>query len=70
MNNCTERVDAAGRKVRTQRPERFQIQWRDASLDQLIPDDHRVRAVWAFVESLESEPSKVVSAVILSTRKF
>lgn len=56
MNNSTQHVDAAGRKVRTQRPERFQIQWRDASLDQLIPDDHRVRAVWAYVESLDLKP--------------
>jgi len=56
MNNSTQPVDAAGRKVRTQRPERFQIQWRDVSLDQLIPDDHRVRAVWAFVESLDLKP--------------
>ena len=56
MNNSTQHVDAAGRKVRTQRPERFQIQWRDAALDQLIPDDHRVRAVWAYVESLDLKP--------------
>ena len=56
MNNSTQHVDAAGRKVRTQRPERFQIQWRDASLDQLIPHDHRVRAVWAYVDSLNITP--------------
>ncbi len=29
------------------------MEWRPASLDQLIPGDHRVRAVWAYVESLD-----------------
>jgi hypothetical protein len=42
--------------VRVKRPERFQVQWRDASLDQLIPKDHRVRAVWAYVDSLDLKP--------------
>ncbi len=40
-------------RVRVQLPERNQIQWRDASLDQMIPSDHRVRSVWAYVESLD-----------------
>lgn len=43
-------------QVRFKRPERFQVQWRDASLDQLIPGDHRVRAVWAYVDSLDLSP--------------
>ena len=43
-------------KVRGKRPERFQTQWRDASLDQLIPKDHRVGAVWAHVDSLDLKP--------------
>jgi transposase len=42
--------------VRVKRPERFQVQWRDASLDQLIPKDHRVRAIWAYVDSLDLKP--------------
>lgn len=42
--------------VRVKRPERRQIQWRDACLDQMIPKDHRVRAVWAYVDSLDLEP--------------
>jgi transposase/ribosomal protein L34 len=45
-------ADGVGR-VRVKRPERHQIQWRDASLDQMIPRDHRVRAVWAYVDSLD-----------------
>ena len=43
-------------RVRVQRPERKQIEWRAASLDQLIPSDHRVRVVWAYVESLDLTP--------------
>jgi len=42
--------------VRVKRPERAQVRWRDASLDQLVPRDHRVRAVWAYVESLDVSP--------------
>ena len=44
------------KQVRVKRPQRQQIEWRDASLDQLIPRDHRVRAVWAYVDSLDLEP--------------
>ena len=43
-------------QARVKRPQRHQIQWRDASLDQLIPPDHRVRAVWAYVDSLDLKP--------------
>ena len=42
--------------ARVKRPQRQQMQWRDASLDQLIPKDHRVRAVWAYVDSLDLKP--------------
>lgn len=35
---------------------RDQVQWRDASLEQLVPKDHRVRAVWAYVNSLDVTP--------------
>lgn len=40
-------------QVRVKKPVRNQIRWVDASLDQLIPKDHRVRAVWAYVERLD-----------------
>jgi transposase len=33
--------------------ERMQTRWRPASLDGLLPDDHRVRLVWSFVEGLD-----------------
>lgn len=42
--------------ARVKRPERRQIEWRAASLDQLIPSDHRVRIVWAYVDSLDLGP--------------
>lgn len=43
-------------QVRVKKPVRNQIRWVDASLDQLIPRDHRVRAVWAYVERLDVAP--------------
>lgn len=43
-------------QVRVKKPVRHQIRWVDASLDQLIPRDHRVRAVWAYVERLDVTP--------------
>jgi hypothetical protein len=49
-------ADGSVVRVRVQRPERYQVQWRDASLDQMIPRDHRVRAVWAYVDSLDVKP--------------
>jgi hypothetical protein len=33
-----------------------QIEWRPFSLDQLVPEDHRVRLVWRFVEGLDLTP--------------
>lgn len=56
MNDSPTKTDFPVRQVRVKRPERQQIEWRDASLDQLIPRDHRVRAVWAYVDSLDLEP--------------
>lgn len=43
-------------RPRVQRPQRRQIEMRMASLDQLVPADHRVRIVWRFVESLDLGP--------------
>jgi len=39
--------------VRFQRAERFQMAWRDMSLDQMIPEDDTARLVWAYVEGLD-----------------
>jgi transposase len=56
MNNSSSQNDVSLPQVRVKRPERSQIQWRDAALDQMIPKDHRVRAVWAYVDSLDLKP--------------
>lgn len=56
MNNSTSQNDDSLPEVRVKRPQRSQIQWRDAALDQMIPKDHRVRAVWAYVDSLDLKP--------------
>jgi transposase len=56
MKKSTLQNNVADAVVRVKRPQRNQIQWRDASLDQLIPRDHRVRAVWAYVDSLDLKP--------------
>jgi transposase len=36
--------------------ERGQAEWRACSLDELVPEDHRVRLVWRFVEGLDVTP--------------
>ena len=56
MNNSAAPTDVSWPEVRVKRPQRDQIQWRDAALDQMIPKDHRVRAVWAYVDSLDLTP--------------
>lgn len=54
MNTSTSQADVV--RARVKRPQRNQISFRAASLDQLIPRDHRVRSVWAYVDSLDLEP--------------
>jgi transposase len=41
---------------RLRHAERRQIEWRPYSLDDLVPEDHRVRLVWRFVEGLDLKP--------------
>jgi len=43
----------SGKVVRVKEPERRQIEWRPFALDQMIPQDHRVRMVWKYVDSLD-----------------
>jgi transposase len=40
--------------------ERGQAEWRAVSLDDLVPEDHRVRLVWRFVEGLDVTPLQAV----------
>ena len=53
MQKIISKTDGSVIRVRVKQAQRDQIQWRDASLDQLVPKDHRVRAVWASVDSLD-----------------
>jgi transposase len=39
--------------ARFQRAQRVQTEWREFSLDEFVPTDEPVRAVWAYVESLD-----------------
>lgn len=48
----TDQNSGLGR-VRVKRPERHQMEWRPVALDQCLPSDHRVRVVWAYVDSLD-----------------
>ena len=48
----------------SQRPQRRQIEYRDLSLDQWLDEDHRVRYVWQYVESLDlSELYDAIKAI-------
>ena len=38
--------------ARVQMPNRSQLEMRSSDLESLIPEDHRVRTVWAYVESI------------------
>jgi len=46
-----ERTSAAAARLRT--AERRQVALRAVCLDDLVPNDHRVRMVWRFVEGLD-----------------
>lgn len=56
MKEFNSAADVPVVRARVKRPERHQMQWRDAALDQMIPRDHRVRAVWAYVDALDLQP--------------
>jgi transposase len=53
--DAPERLGGCG-MPRLRHAERSQIEWRPLSLDELVPDDHRVRLVWRFVEGLDLTP--------------
>jgi transposase len=44
---------AMGEGVRVIGPDRAQLRWDMVDLDSQLPDDHRARLVWAFVEGLD-----------------
>jgi transposase len=43
-------------EARVIRPDRAQTRWDFIDLEALLPDDHRARIVWSFVESLDLSP--------------
>ena len=53
MKKVFSKTDGSVIQVRVKQERRDQIQWWDASLNQLMPKNHRVRAVWASVDSLD-----------------
>ena len=53
MGMSTKNTSAS---ARVSRPHRDQVEMQFFAIDQLLPSDHRVRVVWAFVKSLNLEP--------------
>jgi len=43
-------------RARVKTPQRTQVEWQPFSLDELVAADHRVRAVWKFVDGLDLSP--------------
>jgi hypothetical protein len=39
--------------VRVIGPDRAQLRWEMVDLDSQLPDDHRARVVWAFVQGMD-----------------
>lgn len=59
-----DRNERTGVKARYRRAERLQREWRDFCLNDLLPEDHAARLVWAYVESLDlSELYRAIRAV-------
>lgn len=56
MPRMTNYMNSDNRPVRVARPQRLQMTFLSASLDQLLPSDHRARVVWGYVESLDLSP--------------
>jgi transposase len=50
------RPPVPGAAPRLRRPERHQIEFREAALDQLLPPEHPARIVWAFVDQRDVTP--------------
>lgn len=50
------KYENTSKTARVNRPHRTQVEMQLLALDQLLPDDHRARTVWAFVTSLNLEP--------------
>jgi hypothetical protein len=53
MPDDRDAKDAEPEVARILMPERQEVELREFHLDGAVPADHRVRAVWAFVEGLD-----------------
>ncbi len=52
-------------ETRVVRPKREQLQWAAVDLESLLPQDHRARAIWGFLEKLDLSPFyKSIKAVV------
>ena len=49
-------IKNTSKTARVKRPHRLQVEMHFLSLDQMLPQDHRARMVWHFVEQLDLEP--------------
>ena len=49
-------ADAPSAPPRLRRANRAQVEWRPVHLDGLLPEDHRARIVWQYVEGLDLAP--------------
>lgn len=47
---------ASSKSARVNRPERCQVEMLVMALDEMLPQDHRARLVWQYVESMDLEP--------------
>lgn len=56
MYNVRMNTSKPSQTARVSRPERFQVEMQFLSLDQMLPNDHRARIVWLYVQSLDVEP--------------
>lgn len=58
MSHSSDQVEGegVGPRPRFHRPERLQVEMRFLALEELLPADHRARAVWQFVAALDLSP--------------
>ncbi len=61
----TSRSPRRALETRVVRPKREQLQWAAVDLESLLPQDHRARAIWGFLEELDLSPFyKSIKAVV------
>jgi len=56
MSTRSNKKTSSGSRVRLRTAQRNQYEWRDVCLEDVVPKDHQVRAIWAYVQSLDLTP--------------